>query len=105
MLGGAGSAYSILKGLAHSAQGLKSRSGLRAGACPRHCLLSATSAFIPERMKVSVLTIDTPRMNCYPVGMPRKLRIRYPRAIRHVMNRRVQGKAVLRDDEDRQKLL
>jgi hypothetical protein len=56
-------------------------------------------------MKVSVLTIDTPRMNCYPVGMPRKLRIRYPRAIRHVMNRRVQGKAVLRDDEDRQKLL
>ncbi len=56
-------------------------------------------------MKVSVLTIDTPRTNCYPVAMPRKLRIRYPRAIGHVMSRRDQGKAVLRDDEDRQKLL
>ena len=52
-----------------------------------------------------VLTIDTPRMNCYPVAMPRKLRIWYPGAIRHVMNRRDQGQAVLRDDEDRQKLL
>jgi len=52
-----------------------------------------------------VLTIDTPRMNCYPVAMPRKPRNRYPRAIRHVMNRRDQGQAVLRDDEDRQKLL
>jgi hypothetical protein len=44
-------------------------------------------------------------MNCYPVAMPRKLRIWYPGAIRHVMNRRDQGQAVLRDDEDRQKLL
>lgn len=52
-----------------------------------------------------VLTVDTPGMNCYAVAMPRKLRNRYPRAIRHVMNRRDQGKAVLSDDEDRQKLL
>jgi hypothetical protein len=44
-------------------------------------------------------------MNCYPVAMPRKLRIRYSRAIHHMMNRRDQGKAVLSDDEDRQKLL
>ncbi|MGO8930079.1 MAG: hypothetical protein ACLQU3_24690 [Limisphaerales bacterium] len=56
-------------------------------------------------MKVSVLTIDTPRMNCYPVAMPRKLRIWYSRAIGHMMNRGDHGKAVLRDDEDRQKLL
>jgi hypothetical protein len=44
-------------------------------------------------------------MNRYPVAMPRKLRIRYPRAIRHVMNRKDQVKAVLRDDQHRQKLL
>ncbi|MGO8927940.1 MAG: hypothetical protein ACLQU3_13770 [Limisphaerales bacterium] len=44
-------------------------------------------------------------MNCYPVAMARELRIRYSRAIRHLMNRRDQGKTVLRDDEDRQKLL
>jgi len=56
-------------------------------------------------MRVSVLTIDTPRMKCYPVAVPRKLRIRYLRAIRHLMSRRGQGKAVLRDDEARQKLL
>ena len=54
---------------------------------------------------MSVLTIDTPRMNCYPVAMPRKLRIRFSGVIRHVMNRGDQGKPVLRDDEDRQKLL
>lgn len=53
---------------------------------------------------VSALTIDTPRMNCYPVAVPRKLRIRYSRAIRRMMNRRDQGKAVLRNDEDRQEL-
>jgi hypothetical protein len=56
-------------------------------------------------MKVSVLTIDTPRLNCYPVAMPRKLRIRYSRAIRQMMNGRDQGEAVLRDDKDCQKLL
>jgi hypothetical protein len=37
--------------------------------------------------------------------MRRKLRIWYPIVIRQVMNRRAQGKAVLRNDEDRQKLL
>jgi hypothetical protein len=56
-------------------------------------------------VKVPALTIDTPRMNCYPVAMTRKLRIWYPRAIRHVMNGRDQDRAVLRDGEDRQKLL
>jgi hypothetical protein len=44
-------------------------------------------------------------MNCYPVAMPRKLRIRYSRAISHMMNRRDQGNAVLKDDEGRQKVL
>jgi hypothetical protein len=44
-------------------------------------------------------------MNCYPMAMPRKLRIQYPGAICRVMNCGDQGNAVLRDDEDRQKLL
>lgn len=52
-----------------------------------------------------VLAIDTPCMNCYPVAMWRKLRIWYPGAICHAMNRRGQGKAVLRGNEDREKLL
>jgi len=60
---------------------------------------------IQSEVKVPALTIDTPRMNCYPVAMTRKLRIWYPRAIRHVMNGRDQDRAVLRDDEDHQKLL
>ena len=37
--------------------------------------------------------------------MPRKLRIQYPGAIYHVMNRGDQREAIFRDDEDRQKLL
>lgn len=49
-----------------------------------------------------MLTVDTPRTNCYPVAMPGKLRIRYPRAIRRVMNRSDRGKAALRDNENRQ---
>jgi hypothetical protein len=44
-------------------------------------------------------------MNCYAVAMWRKLRIRYPRAIRRVMNRTDQGRTVFGDGEDRQKLL
>jgi putative transposase len=37
--------------------------------------------------------------------MPRKLRIQYPGAMYHVMNRGDQREAIFRDDEDRQKLL
>ena len=37
--------------------------------------------------------------------MPRKLRIQYPGAMYHVMNRGDQREAIFRDDEDRQKFL
>ena len=37
--------------------------------------------------------------------MPRKLRIQYPGAIYHVMNRGDQREAIFRDDDDRQKPL
>jgi hypothetical protein len=37
--------------------------------------------------------------------MARKLRVQYPGAIHHVMNRGDEREAVFRDDEDRQKLL
>ena len=37
--------------------------------------------------------------------MPRKLRIQYPGAIYHLMNRGDQREAIFRDDADRQKLL
>jgi hypothetical protein len=37
--------------------------------------------------------------------MARKLRVQYPGAICHVMNRGDQREAVFRDDKDRQKLL
>ena len=37
--------------------------------------------------------------------MPRKLRIRYPGAMYHVMNRGDQWEAIFGDDEDRQRFL
>jgi hypothetical protein len=37
--------------------------------------------------------------------MARKLRIQYPGAIYHVMNRGGQREAIIEDDEDRQRLI
>ena len=51
------------------------------------------------------LTIDTLGAYGYAFGVPRKLRIQYPGAIYHVMNRGDQRKAIFRAGEDRQKLL
>ena len=52
-----------------------------------------------------VLTIDTGAGGCYPFGMPRKLRIQYPGAMYHVMNRGDQREPIFKDNEDRQKFL
>ena len=56
-------------------------------------------------MQVSVLTIDTAGVGCYAVTMPRELRIEYPGAIYHTLNRGDQREDVFLDDGDRQRFL
>jgi len=56
-------------------------------------------------VQVSVLTIDTLAASRYPTGMARRLRIQYPGAMYHVMNRGDQREAIFRDTEDRQRFL
>jgi len=50
-------------------------------------------------------TIDTSGGCWLGFPMPRKLRIEYPAAMYHVMNRGDQRKDIFGDDEDRQKFL
>ena len=57
------------------------------------------------QVQVSVLTIDTICRACYILTMPRELRIEYPGAIYHVLNRGDQREDIFLDDEDRQKFL
>ena len=54
---------------------------------------------------MSVLTIDISGARWYGWGMSRKLRIEYPGAMYHVMNRGDQREDIFRDDEDRQRFL
>ncbi len=56
-------------------------------------------------MQVSVLTIDTTDSGCYTLTMPRELRIEYPGAIYHVLNRGDQRDDIFLDDEDRREFL
>ena len=55
--------------------------------------------------RVSVLTIDTFVSPVRSFRVPRKLRIEYPGAIYHVMNRGDQHEDIFMDDEDRRKFL
>src|SRR2546425_12668152 len=57
------------------------------------------------KVQVSVLTIDTSRPRWSPLRVPRKLRIQYPGAIYHVMNRGDQREEIARDDQDRERFL
>ena len=56
-------------------------------------------------VQVSVLTIDTSGACCERLAMSRKLRMEYPGAMYHVMNRGDQREEIFRDDEDRQQFL
>ena len=56
-------------------------------------------------MQVSVLTIDTSGEYWQGFSKSRMLRIEYPGAIYHVMNRGDQREDIFRDDQDRQKFL
>ena len=56
-------------------------------------------------VQVSVLTIDTTDSGCYTLTMPHELRIEYPGAIYHVLNRGDQRDDIFLDDEDRRKFL
>ena len=57
------------------------------------------------QVQVSVLTIDTSGVYWQGISMSRKLRIEYPGAMYHVMNRGDQREDIFRDDPDRQKFL
>ena len=63
------------------------------------------AATLRNECQTSVLTIDTLGAYGYAFGVPRKLRIEYPGAIYHVMNRGDQREAIFRADEDRQELV
>jgi putative transposase len=56
-------------------------------------------------MQVSLLTIDTLAAHDYLRVVARRLRIQFPGAMYHVMNRGDQREAIFKDDEDRQQFL
>jgi REP element-mobilizing transposase RayT len=58
-----------------------------------------------ERRARASVTIDTLAAHDYLRFMARRLRIQYPGAIYHVMNRGDQREAIFRDDDDRRQLL
>ena len=53
----------------------------------------------------SLLTLDTADRTCYPSAMPRELRLEYPGAIYHVLNRGNQRDDIVRDDGDRHRFI
>ena len=52
-------------------------------------------------LDICILSIDPRRPAWEAAGMPRKLRVEYPGAIYHVMNRGDHRENIFRDDEDR----
>src|SRR5437899_12375739 len=79
-----------------------------AGACvPAKSWLSQAPMFrcFSHPVQVSVLTIDTSVRVARLPPVPRQVRIEYPGAIYHVMNRGDQRDDIFRDDEDRKKFL
>ncbi|HEV2210754.1 MAG TPA: transposase, partial [Verrucomicrobiae bacterium] len=58
-----------------------------------------------RKEKGSVITIDTVGGFCQLGTMPRKLRMQYPGAIYHLMNRGDRREDIFQDDEDRQRFL
>jgi hypothetical protein len=56
-------------------------------------------------VRLSVLTIDIFDGMRQPAAMPRKLRIQYPGALYHVMNRGDRRENIFRDDADREGFL
>jgi REP element-mobilizing transposase RayT len=91
---------------AHLGRWMQPAEGAHAGKTGRQDVLEEAAQELSRLQKGSVLDIDIPGAIWPSLGlMARKLRVEYPGAIYHVMNRGDRREPIFKDDEDRQRFL